>query len=201
MSNDPCGTAWTELAPQPSATRVLGSPIEMVRMMRSWAMSTAEIVPAAMLGTHTGPPATTGAPTLLLTGMTASTFHPGPDGSGEFDCCGWAPLEQALNIRAAATAAVRPGLYAEVRLSDVSRLQQRAGRVGHDDVPGLHHVPAAGRVQRQERVLLDPQDRGALLGKFLDDLEDRLHKRWRQPQRRFVKKEHARAGHHGPADG
>ena len=66
--------------------------------------------------------------------------------------------------------------------------------------PGLEHVAAVRGVERHQRVLLDEQDRRALLVDLLDDVEDPLDEDRREPERRLVEQQQLRARHQRAAD-
>src|SRR5687767_938463 len=61
---------------------------------------------------------------------------------------------------------------AEIRLSGLGVLEEVLGRVGQDHLAGLDDVAPVGDLQRHVRVLLDEEDRGALLVDLRDRLED-----------------------------
>src|SRR5581483_2143285 len=71
-------------------------------------------------------------------------------------------------------------VLAEVRLADVLVLAERLGIVREGDRAGLEDVAAVGDLERHQRVLLDEQDRGALLVDLDHDLEDLLDEDRRQ---------------------
>src|SRR4029079_7589718 len=70
---------------------------------------------------------------------------------------------------------------AEVGLPDLLVGPGLLGVVGERDAAGLEDLAALGALQRHERVLLDEQDRRALLVDLLDDLEDLLDEDRREP--------------------
>src|SRR3954453_18667286 len=76
---------------------------------------------------------------------------------------------------------------------------QRVRAVADRDVPRLEHVAAGGDVERVVGVLLDEQDRRPLLVDLADDLVDLVDDHGRQPERRLVEQQQARAGHQRPA--
>ena len=64
----------------------------------------------------------------------------------------------------------------------------------------LEHVATVGDVERHQGVLLDEQDRRALLVDLDDDLEDLLDEDRREPHRRLVEQEQVRLRHQRPPD-
>ena len=90
--------------------------------------------------------------------------------------------------------------YPRVCLPDALVRAQRLRVVRERDRAGLEHVAAAGDVERHQGVLLDEQDRGALLVDLDDDLEDPLDEDRREAHRRLVEEQERRVGHQGPAD-
>ena len=65
--------------------------------------------------------------------------------------------------------------------------------VGQHDLAGLEHVAALGDVEREVRVLLDQQDRRALLVDLGDRLVDALDEDRRDAHRRLVEQQQLRA--------
>ena len=72
--------------------------------------------------------------------------------------------------------------------------------VGERDRAGLEHVASVGDVEGHQRVLLDEQDRRALLVDLDDDLEDLLDEDRGQPHRRLVEQQERRMRHQRTAD-
>src|SRR5215207_8477426 len=77
----------------------------------------------------------------------------------------------------------------QVRLADLRVLAQLLGWGGVDDGARLEDVAAGGDLERHVRVLLDEEDRGALLVYLLDDVEDPLDEHGRQAHRGLVQQE------------
>src|SRR6202051_4841463 len=78
-------------------------------------------------------------------------------------------------------------LGAEVEFLNVLGTHQPFATVVHDDPADFQHIAIMRRFQRDLGVLLDQQDRHALL--FVDaadDGENLLHQDWRQAKRRLV---------------
>src|SRR2546425_3252637 len=72
--------------------------------------------------------------------------------------------------------------------------------IGEDDLAGLQDVAAIRDGEGHGRVLLDEQDRGALLVDVADDLEDRLHQDRCEPHRRLVEEHDLRPRHQRAPD-
>ena len=75
-----------------------------------------------------------------------------------------------------------------------------ARSVERDDA-AFQHIGIVGDLQGGLRVLLDQQDRGALLLKVADDPEDLLHEQRSQSHARLVQQQQARRSHQGTAKG
>src|SRR5918995_2224709 len=90
---------------------------------------------------------------------------------------------------------------AEVRFADRGVLAQLRGRGGVHDRARLKDVAAGGDLERHVRVLLDEQERGALLVDLADDLEDPLYEQGRETHRGLVEEQEFGAAHEGAADG
>src|SRR5262245_18697376 len=89
----------------------------------------------------------------------------------------------------------------EVGLPDQRILEQLRGGAGEDDLSHLEDIAAVGDRQRHVHVLLDHEDRRALLVDGPDDIEDLLHEARGQPHRRFVHAQERGPGHEGATDG
>jgi hypothetical protein len=89
----------------------------------------------------------------------------------------------------------------EVELLDVVVLAQELGVLVHHDLAGLHHVAVGGDRQRHVGVLLDEQDRGALLVDLDDHVPDLLHDQRREAERGLVEQQVARLGHQRAPEG
>src|SRR3954447_26587725 len=86
-------------------------------------------------------------------------------------------------------------VLAEVGLAHLLVLAQRPCRVGERDPARLEDVAARGDVEGHQRVLLDEEDRRALLVDLHDDLEDPLDEDRRETHRWLVEEEQLRPGH------
>src|SRR6185295_6355928 len=93
-----------------------------------------------------------------------------------------------------------PSVLAEVGLPDRLVLDQVARGPGQDHVARLEHVAAVGDRQRLEGVLLDQQDRRALLVDLLDRREHLLDEDRREAERGLVEQQQSRLGHERPPD-
>src|SRR4051812_24780683 len=71
---------------------------------------------------------------------------------------------------------------AQVGFDDTRVACQLGGGPVHPDLAGLEQVAVVGDFQRGAGVLLDQQDRHALLAQAADDLEDLAHHQRRQAQ-------------------
>src|SRR6266446_2403798 len=91
--------------------------------------------------------------------------------------------------------------HAEVRALHVLVVEEVAAGSGEHDAAVLEHVAAPGQGQRLAGVLLDQQDRGALVVDLADDPEDLLHDPRGQLERGLVQYQQARARHERAADG
>src|SRR3984893_10844877 len=92
-------------------------------------------------------------------------------------------------------------LGAEIEFLDVLGMHQPLATVVHDDAADFQHIAIMRRLQRDLGVLLDNQDRHALLlGVPLDDGENLLHQDRRQTQRRLVEQQQRGAVHQRAPD-
>ena len=92
-------------------------------------------------------------------------------------------------------------VLAEVGLADVVAGEQLLAGAGEHDLADLEHVALGGPLQGGLGVLLDEQDRGALLLERGHGRHDLLHHQRRQAHRRLVEHEQLGAAHHRPAHG
>src|ERR1700733_11664526 len=93
-------------------------------------------------------------------------------------------------------------LCAQVELLDVPGMHQPLACVVHDDAADFQHIAIMRRLQRHLGVLLDQQDRHALL--FVDatdDGENLPYQDRRQSQRRLIQQKKRGAVHQRPPDG
>src|SRR4051794_12322933 len=87
-------------------------------------------------------------------------------------------------------------LGAKVEFLDVLGMHQAVAGVVHHDASDFQHIAVMGRLQRHPCVLLDQQDRHALLlVDTADDRENLLHQDRRQPERRLVEQQQRRPVH------
>src|SRR5438309_923396 len=86
----------------------------------------------------------------------------------------------------------KPRLPAEVSLLDLGISPEGSTGAAEEDAPGLNDVGAVRDLERAQRVLLDQQDRDAVIVDFLDDIEDGVHHLRRQPQRWFIQQQQPR---------
>src|SRR6266571_1122332 len=91
-------------------------------------------------------------------------------------------------------------LLAEVRLADLLVVQQRPRLVLEHDPAGLDHVAPVGEAERLGGVLLDEQDRRALLVDLADGVEDALDDDGGEPHRGLVQQHQLGPCHERPAD-
>src|SRR3954447_5190256 len=89
----------------------------------------------------------------------------------------------------------------EVGLLDLGILAQRGRVVAEHHLAGLQHVTAIRDAEREVRVLLDEQDRRALLVDLGDRLVDPLHQDRRDAHRRLVEEQQLGVGHQRAPDG
>src|SRR5215211_8020068 len=88
---------------------------------------------------------------------------------------------------------------AEVGIADGFVLSQLGARALDRDAPDLEHVCAAGRAERELRVLLDDEHGETfLLVQLGDDLEELADDQRREAERRLVEQEQARLRHERP---
>src|SRR5436190_7619698 len=91
---------------------------------------------------------------------------------------------------------MRASLVAEVGTADGFVCAQLVARTVDDDASDLEHVRTSGRGEREVRVLLDDEDRGALVAVELgEDVEDLLDDQRCEPERGLVEQEESRASH------
>src|SRR2546430_16894535 len=69
----------------------------------------------------------------------------------------------------------KPRLPAEVSLLDLGISPEGGTGAAEEDAPGLDDVSAVRDLERAQRVLLDQQDRDAIVMDLLDDVEDGVH--------------------------
>jgi hypothetical protein len=141
----------------------------------------------------------------LLAGLASRLLEPGPVPAGGVAMVarlladGTGPLyrEDARDDLGAlaqqAASALTWALPAQVGALEVLVLQQLGGRALEYDLPGRQDVAAVRDGQRHRRVLLHHQDRDAGGVDGLDDPEVLLDQRGRQPHRRLVHQQQARA--------
>src|SRR6266480_6016209 len=155
-----------------------------------------EMVPSPVFGIQTAPSPTTGVAGRAPTTMLART---GPL-TGGFD--GWASRLQAARIIAEMRQTIRTNgrLDSEVRPLHIGALEQGLRGPFLHDPPRLEDVAAVRHLQRPRRVLLDEEDRGALLVDLHDYLEDRVDQDRRQTQGWLVEEEKFWARHEGAAN-
>src|SRR5215217_3049773 len=89
----------------------------------------------------------------------------------------------------------------QVRLLDLGVLAQSCGVVREGDRAGLEHVGPLGDLEREVRVLLDQEDRGALLVDLGDRLVDALDEDRGDAHRGLVEQQQGRLRHQGTPDG
>jgi hypothetical protein len=75
---------------------------------------------------------------------------------------GWSDRLVKLSYSTSNTVLIFVALSAQIRLLHIRILKQIPGGAGHHQPAGLDHVAPMGELQRQPRVLLDQEDRGAL---------------------------------------
>jgi len=75
-----------------------------------------------------------------------------------------------------------------------------ADGAGCDEPPGLEHISAGGERERAPRVLLDEQDRDAVLVDAPNHPEDLAREDRRQPERGLVEEQQPRPRHQRAAD-
>src|SRR6266550_7752249 len=69
----------------------------------------------------------------------------------------------------------KPRLPAEVSFLDLGISPEGGTGAAEEDAPGLDDVGAVRDLERAQRVLLDQQDRDAVVVDLLDDVEDTVH--------------------------
>src|SRR2546423_11671676 len=69
----------------------------------------------------------------------------------------------------------KPRLPAQVSLLDLGISPEGGTGAAEEDAPGLDDVGAVRDLERAQRVLLDQQDRDAIVMDLLDDVEDGVH--------------------------
>src|SRR2546423_12889168 len=69
----------------------------------------------------------------------------------------------------------KPRLPAEVSLLDLGISPEGGPGAAEEEAPGLDDVSAVRDLERAQRVLLDQQDRDAIVMDLLDDVEDGVH--------------------------
>ena len=89
----------------------------------------------------------------------------------------------------------------DVRLSDEVLLAQLVGPALHADPPDLQQVRAVDQLEHLTHVLLDDQDRVALLADAADQVEEPEHHDGGQAHRGLVEEDQPGPRHEGPADG
>src|SRR5919108_4168775 len=89
----------------------------------------------------------------------------------------------------------------EILVDDAGVGAQRRGRRVVADHALLHDVDAVGDAERERHVLLDEQDRDAVLVQHLNDVADLRDHARHQPLGRLVEQDDARLEHHRPRDG
>ena len=89
---------------------------------------------------------------------------------------------------------------AEVELLDVFVPEELVGRTVHDDLAGLHDVAVVGDRECHDGVLLDQQDRDALLVDVDDGVANLLDQLRGESQRRLIEDQQAGVGHEAASD-
>src|SRR5262249_29950663 len=92
------------------------------------------------------------------------------------------------------------GPLPKVGLLHVGRVEKLLPRSAQSDAASLHHVAAVGDLQRLARVLLDEEDRLALLLQLAQGQEYLRDELGREPQRRLVEQEQRGARHQRASD-
>ena len=90
---------------------------------------------------------------------------------------------------------------AEIGLADVVVHEKLGAGAGLHDLAGLKHIAASSDLERHVGVLLDQEDRGAVLVERLDNLEDLVHEDGCQAHRGLVEHEQLGAAHEGATHG
>src|ERR1700730_16553248 len=111
------------------------------------------------------------------------------------------PALAALVVLDVAVALAAAGGDAEIELLDVLVGAQCRGVAVEHDATVLQDVAVIGVAQRDVGVLLGEQEADALVaGEALDDVEDLLDYRRREPHRRLVEQDHLGPRHQRAAD-
>src|SRR5512139_2971653 len=92
-------------------------------------------------------------------------------------------------------------LPSQVGLLHMGMVDQLGGLPFERHPPGLQDVCIMGDFEGSVGILLDKEDRMALLVQCDDDVKDRIDEEGSQAQGGFVKKKNPRVGHQSPADG
>src|SRR5438067_2156541 len=95
----------------------------------------------------------------------------------------------------------KPRLPAEVSLLDLGISPEGGTGAAQEDAPGLDDVSAVRDLERAQRVLLDQQNRDAIVVDLLDDVEHGVHHLWRKAQRGFVEQKELRLRQQAAGDG
>src|SRR5881628_795791 len=90
---------------------------------------------------------------------------------------------------------------AQIGMADSLVRRQAPRLVGQDDAARLEAVAAVRHLEGHVGVLLDEQDRGALLVDLPDRAKDRGHELRREAEGRLVQQKDRRTGHERAADG
>src|SRR5438445_4063139 len=86
----------------------------------------------------------------------------------------------------------KPRLPAEVSLLDLGISPEGGTGAAQEDAPGLDDVSAVRDLERAQRVLLDQQNRDAIVVDLLDDVEDGVHHLGCKAQRRLIEEKELR---------
>src|SRR5438105_2529337 len=95
----------------------------------------------------------------------------------------------------------KPRLPAEVSLLDLGISPEGGTGAAQEDAPGLDDVSAVRDLERAQRVLLDQQNRDAIVVDLLDDVEHGVHHLRREAQRGFVEQKELRLRQQAAGDG
>src|SRR5438270_1245701 len=95
----------------------------------------------------------------------------------------------------------KPRLPAEVSLLDLGISPKRGARSAEQDAAGFDDVGAVRDLERAQRVLLDQQNRDAIVMDLLDDVEDGVHHLRRQAQRWLIEEQELRLTQQAAGDG
>src|SRR6267143_2695013 len=85
-------------------------------------------------------------------------------------------------------------LHPEVGLTDFRVVLLLGDGALPDDAAGLHHVTAVRHAEGSEDVLLNQEDRDALLADLAEHAEELIHHHWSQAQAHLVDREEFRGG-------